>query len=33
MALDSPNLLMDEQGTVEKARGMVVIPADRWWWD
>jgi fatty acid desaturase len=33
MALDSPNLLMDEQGTVAKARGMVVIPADRWWWD
>ena len=33
MALDSPNLLMDEQGTVAKARAAVAIPADRWWWD
>jgi hypothetical protein len=34
MALDSPNLLMDEQGTVAKARGdKLAVPAGRWWWD
>jgi hypothetical protein len=33
MALDPPNLLMDEQGTVAKARDGVTIPAGRWWWD
>jgi len=33
IALESPNLLMDEQGTVAKARGMkLAIPAGRWWW-
>jgi len=34
IALDSPNLLMDEAGTVAKARGVkLAIPADRWWWE
>ena len=34
MALDSPNLLMDEDGTVGKARGdHLAVPAGRWWWD
>jgi len=34
MALDSPNLLMDEQGTVAAARGeKLAVPAGRWWWD
>jgi hypothetical protein len=34
IALDSPNLLMDEQGTVAKARGdRLGVPAGRWWWD
>ena len=33
IALDSPNLLMDEQGSVAAARGeKLEIPADRWWW-
>ena len=32
-ALDSPTLLMDEQGSVAAARGeKLEIPADRWWW-
>jgi hypothetical protein len=34
MALDSPNLLMDEKGTVAAARGdKLAAPAGRWWWD
>jgi hypothetical protein len=34
MALDSPNLLMDEKGTVAAVRGEKLdVPADRWWWD
>ena len=34
MALDSPNLLMDDEGSVAKARGdTLAVPADRWWWD
>jgi len=34
IALDPPNLLMDEQGTVAKARGdRLAVPAGRWWWD
>jgi hypothetical protein len=34
MALDSPNLLMDEKGTVAAARGdKRAVPAGRWWWD
>ena len=34
IALDSPNLLMDEQGTVAAARGeKLAVPAGRWWWD
>jgi hypothetical protein len=34
MALDSPNLLMDEKGTVAAARGeKLSVPAGRWWWD
>ena len=34
MALDSPNLLMDEKGTVAAARGdKLAVPAGRWWWD
>ncbi|MFM8704575.1 MAG: DUF1598 domain-containing protein, partial [Planctomycetia bacterium] len=34
IALDSPNLLMDEKGTVAKARGdTLAVPAGRWWWD
>ncbi|NCY02103.1 MAG: DUF1598 domain-containing protein, partial [Planctomycetia bacterium] len=34
MALDSPNLLMDEKGTVAEARAAsLAIPAGRWWWD
>ncbi|MFM7036013.1 MAG: DUF1598 domain-containing protein [Planctomycetia bacterium] len=33
MALDSPNLLMDEHGAVQKAHAAAkAIPADRWWW-
>jgi hypothetical protein len=34
LALDAPNLLMDEQGTVTKAReASLAVPAGRWWWD
>jgi len=34
MALDSPNLLMDDKGTVAAAREeALTIPAGRWWWD
>ena len=34
IALDSPNLLMDEQGAVSQARSEGVnIPAGRWWWE
>ena len=34
IALDSPNLLMDEKGTVAAARGdKLAAPAGRWWWD
>ncbi len=34
IALESPNLLMDEQGTVAKARGdKLTVPAGRWWWE
>jgi hypothetical protein len=34
MALDSPNLMMDEKGTVAAARGEKLdVPAGRWWWD
>jgi hypothetical protein len=34
IALDSPNLLMDEQGTVSQARGeKLAAPAGRWWWE
>ena len=34
LALDSPNLLMDDKGTVAKARGeKLALPAGRWWWD
>ena len=34
IALDSPNLLMDEKGTVAAARGdKLAVPAGRWWWD
>jgi len=33
-ALDPPNLLMDEQGTVGRAHADAnVLPAGRWWWD
>ncbi|MEI6241070.1 MAG: DUF1598 domain-containing protein [Planctomycetia bacterium] len=33
IALESPNLLMDEEGTVAKAHAAAVqIPAGRWWW-
>jgi hypothetical protein len=33
IALESPNLLMDEEGTVAKAHAATVqIPAGRWWW-
>ncbi len=33
-ALDSPNLLMDEKGTVEAARTAAAkLPEGRWWWD
>ncbi len=34
MALDSPNLLLDEQGAVAKARGeKLAVPEGRWWWE
>jgi hypothetical protein len=34
MALDAPNLLMDEKGTVNAARtAAATLPAGRWWWD
>jgi hypothetical protein len=34
MALESPNLLMDEKGSVTNARTAAAeLPADRWWWD
>ena len=34
IALDSPNLLMDEQGAVSQARSASVnLPAGRWWWE
>ena len=33
-ALDPPNLLVDEKGTVDAARTAAqTLPADRWWWD
>ena len=33
MALDSPNLLLDEEGAVAKARGeKLAAPEGRWWW-
>ena len=33
IALESPNLFLDEQGTVAAARGTnLEIPAGRWWW-
>ncbi|RLS79941.1 MAG: hypothetical protein DWI03_00650, partial [Planctomycetota bacterium] len=33
-ALDPPNLLVDEKGTVDTARTAAqALPADRWWWD
>jgi len=33
IALESPNLLMDEEGTVAKAHAAALqIPAGRWWW-
>ena len=34
MALDAPNLLMDEKGQVGAARTAARdLPAGRWWWD
>jgi hypothetical protein len=34
MALDAPNLLMDEKGAVDAARAAAAqLPAGRWWWD
>jgi hypothetical protein len=34
MALDSPNLLLDEKGTVAAAHEATKsLPAGRWWWD
>jgi hypothetical protein len=34
MALDAPNLLMDEKGAVSAARtAAATLPAGRWWWD
>lgn len=34
MALDAPNLLMDEKGAVNAARtAAATLPAGRWWWD
>jgi hypothetical protein len=34
MALDAPNLLMDEKGEVNAARtAAATLPAGRWWWD
>ena len=34
MALDPPNLLMDENGAVARTRNAGLdLPADRWWWD
>ena len=34
MALDAPNLLMDEKGAVNAARAEAAkLPAGRWWWD
>ena len=34
MALDAPNLLMDEKGAVTAARTAVAkLPEGRWWWD
>jgi len=33
MALDSPNLLVDEDAAVAKAREALKLPAGRWWWD
>jgi hypothetical protein len=33
IALESPNLFLDEQGTVAAARGpKLEVPAGRWWW-
>jgi hypothetical protein len=32
VAIDSPNLLVDENGDVGKAHAAVKLPADRWWW-
>jgi len=33
MALDPPNLLMDEQGAVAAARAAITLPAAGWYWD
>ncbi len=34
MALDSPNLILDEDGSLVELRGAVEgLPAGRWWWD
>jgi hypothetical protein len=34
MALDPPNLLVDEKGAVTAARTAAKqLPAGRWWWD
>jgi hypothetical protein len=32
MAIDPPNLLVDEKGSVGEAHAAVKPPADRWWW-
>ena len=32
-ALDSPNLLVDEEAAVTKAREGLKLPDGRWWWD
>lgn len=32
-ALVDENLILDKNGDVQKARGQLTIPADRWWWD
>ncbi|MEO1991343.1 MAG: DUF1598 domain-containing protein, partial [Pirellulales bacterium] len=32
MAIDPPNLLMDEKGEVSKAHAAVDLPDNRWWW-
>jgi hypothetical protein len=34
LALDSPNMLSDEKGTVAEVHaGSMELPAGRWWWD